>query len=81
MRVGKCYFFDIFKKECSALTKKATPEQCERCKFFKTAEDFDAGIAAADERLHDMGLVRVKKNINGTLIISTEKVGALYDDE
>lgn len=47
MREGKCYFFDVFKRECSVLIEKATPEQCERCKFFKTAEEFEAGRLAA----------------------------------
>lgn len=80
MREGKCYFFDVFKRECSVLIEKATPEQCERCKFFKTAEEFEAGIAAADKRLQDMGLIRVKKSINGTVIMSTKKVGAWADE-
>ena len=74
----KCYFYDVFKHECSILTVR--DDHCDTCKFHKTAEEFEQGLEAAEERLRNLGLVRTRKVIGDTVVIGTREVEALTDE-
>ena len=39
--VGLCGFLDTNKNKCEILRLKPSRETCERCKFFKTAEEVE----------------------------------------
>ena len=46
---------------------------CTNCRFRKTEEEYAEGIANANKRLKDKGLVQYKKTVDGIQIMSTRK--------
>lgn len=64
------------KETCSILTEC----NCFGCKFFKTEKQLDESRKAAEQRLSDKGLRRVKKRKpDGREYITTEKQLEVYD--
>ena len=72
---NKCKFYNITlsgKAECGALREM----QCAGCKFFKTEQQFNDSLEAAEARLKAKGLRAVKKFDGEKMIMSTEERGA-----
>lgn len=70
---NRCNFYNKTlggKVECGALSEM----QCAGCKFFKTEQQFNADLAAAEARLKSKGLRAVKKFDGEKVIMTTEKV-------